>query len=123
MQIKVDIKGMGELVGKLNKLNQMMSVRVEEQVNETGKAIRKSAKARVPVDSGDLKKTISMKRSKDKLSATIGPQKGEWWKGIFIEFGTVDQAAQPYMSPAWEENKNGYMDGMKKAINKAVDES
>lgn len=126
MQIKVDIKGMDELVGKLNKMNQMMSVRVEEQVNETGKAIRKSAKARVPVDpvdGGDLKKTISMKRSKDKLSATIGPQKGEWWKGIFIEFGTVNQPAQPFMHPAWEENKNDYLNGMKKALGKVVDES
>lgn len=123
MQIKVDIKGMDELVGKLNKLNQMMSVRVEEQVNETGKAIRKSGKARVAVDSGALKKSIRMKRSKDRLSATIGPQGKGAWKAHFTEWGTVDQPAQPFMTPAWEENKNDYLNGMKKALGKAVDEA
>lgn len=114
---------MGELIGKLNRMNQMAAVRVEEQVNTSAKAIRKSARARVPVDTGDLKKTISLRRSKDRLSATIGPQKGEWWKGIFVELGTVDKPARPFMHPAWEENKNDYLNGMKKALGKAVDEA
>lgn len=123
MQIKVDIKGMDELVGKLNKMNQVMSVRVEEQVTKSGGKIRKSGKARVPVDSGELKKAIRMKRSKDRLSATIGPQGKGAWKAHFIEWGTVEQPAQPYMTPAWEENKNDYLNGMKKALGKAVDEA
>lgn len=123
MQIKVDIKGAGELIGKLNKMNQMAAVRVEEQVTKSGGKIRKSGKARVPVDSGALKKAIRMKRSKDRLSATIGPQGKGAWKAHFIEWGTVDQPAQPYMTPAYEENKNDYIEGMKKALNKAVDES
>jgi HK97 gp10 family phage protein len=123
LQIKVDIKGMDELVGKLNKMNQMAAVRVEEQVTKSGGKIRKSGKARVAVDSGELKKAIRMKRSKDRLSATIGPQGKGAWKAHFIEFGTVESSAQPFMTPAYEENKNDYIDGMKKALNKAVDES
>lgn len=123
MQIKVDIVGVDELIGKLNKMNQMMSVRVEEQVTKSGGKIRKSGKARVAVLSGDLKKSIRMKRSKDRLSATIGPQGKGAWKAHFIEWGTVDQPAQPFMTPAWEEEKNDYIKGMKKAIGKAVDES
>jgi HK97 gp10 family phage protein len=123
VQIKVDIKGMGELVGKLNKMNQMAAVRVSEQVVKSAGKIRKSGKARVAVLSGDLKKSIKAKYSKDKLSATIGPQGKGAWKAHFIEWGTVEHSAKPYMTPAYEENKNDYIDGMKKALGKAVDES
>lgn len=114
---------MNELVGRLNKLNQMAAVRVSEQVVKSAGKIRKSGKARVAVDSGALKKTIKAKYSKDKLSASIGPQGKGAWKAHFTEWGTVDHAAQPFMTPAWEENKNDYIEGMKKALNKAVDES
>lgn len=123
MQIKVDIKGMGELVGKLNKMNQMAAVRVEEQVKKSAGKIRKSMKARVRIDTGGLKKSIKAKYSKDKLSASIGPQGKGAWKAHFTEWGTVHSSAEPFATPAWEENKNDYIDGMKKALNKVVDEA
>lgn len=122
MQIKLSILGVGELIGKLNKMNQFAAVRVEEQVKKSANSIRKSGRARVAVDTGALKKAIRVKYSKDRLSATIGPQGKGAWKAHFIEFGTVEQPAQPFMSPAWEENKNDYIQGMRKALNKAVDE-
>lgn len=114
---------MDELVGKLNRMNQMAAARIENQINETAKAVRKSARARVPVLTGGLKRSIKIRRAKDRLSAVIGPQGKNAWRAHFTEFGTVNQSAQPYMAPAWEENKNGYMSGMKKALGKAVDES
>lgn len=122
---------MDELVGKLNKLNQMMSVRVDDHVKKTAQKIKKSARSRVAVDEGDLKKSIGMRRSKDGLSAVVGPfgkkgsttKYGVFWRAHFIEWGTVDQPAQPFMTPAYEENKSDYIEGMKKALNKAVDEA
>lgn len=122
MQIKVDIKGMDEIVGKLNKLNQMAAVRVEAQIKKSAGNIRKSMKSRVRVLSGDLKKSIKAKYSKDKLSASIGPQGKGAWKAHFEEWGTVNEAPSPFAAPAWEENKADYIDGMKKALKQAVDE-
>ena len=38
------------------------------------------------------------------IHVVIGPEKPEYW-GIFQEFGTHDQAAQPFMRPVFSETK------------------
>lgn len=71
--------------------------------------IEASAKSRVPVDTGTLRDNITAKVSRDGLSARIGVQGKKASKkayyGPFIEFGTVKTPAQPFMGPAFEENK------------------
>jgi len=121
--IKIDIKGMDELIGKVNRLNKLAEVRVADQVRKSANKIRKAAKVRVPVETGALKKSIRAKYSKDKLSAVIGPQGKVGWRAHFVEFGTTETQAQPYMVPAWEENRSDYIDGIKKALNQAVDQA
>lgn len=71
-------------------------------VRKTAKDIEATAKAKVPVDTGNLKGSIGtsdLRRvgQSGGLSVEIGPT-AEY--GEFVEFGTSRMAPQPYMGPA-----------------------
>jgi len=69
-------------------------------------AIQKEARQNVPVDSGTLKKAISVKKASRrntevghiKFSVYVKPKA---YYGSMVEFGTSKMAAQPYMRPAF----------------------
>ncbi len=58
--------------------------------------------------------------------AFVGPAAGSKRnaiKAIVQEFGSVKQAAQPYMRPAWEATKNAVLDGVKAALRTEIDKA
>lgn len=118
IRLKMDIVGMDEVIGKLNKLDVEARKGVRAQVRKSANAIRKGAQSRVPVDSGKLKRSIRARYSADGFTAEIAP--GLKWRAHFIEFGTVDRPATPYMTPAWEAEKQNYIAGIKKAIKDSI---
>lgn len=118
IRLKMDIVGMDEVIGKLNKLDVGARVSVRNQVRKSANAIRKGAQMRVPVDSGKLKKSIRSSFSSDGFTAEIAPRLR--YRAHFVEFGTVDQPAQPYMTPAWEAERQNYINGIKKAIKDSI---
>lgn len=66
---------------------------------ETGAAIIESeAKTRVPYDEGDLERSIETEIREDGLRATVGT---DLFYGKFVELGTEDTPAQPYLYPAF----------------------
>ncbi|MCY1547040.1 phage protein, HK97 gp10 family [compost metagenome] len=46
---------------------------------------------------------------------------GDTWYWRFLEFGTEQQAAQPFMRPALEENTDNVTETMAVELNKALD--
>lgn len=73
-------------------------------------ALVDEAKANVPVDTGDLKKSIGINRVKAPANSVIfavSPRRGKGlggWYAHFVEFGTSKQSAQPFMRPAYENS-------------------
>lgn len=70
-----------------------------------------------PVDDGDLKEGIAVttkrpKRSRksSEVEAYAGP--GRHPQAIFKEFGTFNQAPQPFVRPAWDGGKGELLDGI-----------
>lgn len=58
--------------------------------------------------------------------AYVGPKAGSKRnaiKAIVQEFGSVKQAAQPYMRPAWEATKTSVLDGIKDALRTEIDKA
>lgn len=67
-------------------------------VRKTAFLIEADAKVHCPVDTGALRASIQT-AVVDDLSAAVGTNQ-EY--AAFVEFGTVNQAAQPYFTPAVE---------------------
>ena len=77
----------------------------------TKAALDTSARAkmpgRVPRDTGNLAASITVSpASAATLTAEVGP---EAHYGRFVEEGTVNMAAQPYMSPSMDEAEPGFV--------------
>lgn len=69
---------------------------VSAVVKKTAFEIENEAKAMVPVDTGELWRSIRADTSQE-FSATIAPHTDY---DAYVEFGTIHMRAQPYMRPA-----------------------
>jgi HK97 gp10 family phage protein len=68
-------------------------------VSRAGFAIEAAGKAKAPVLTGTLRRSIHTVLSNGGATATVGPSVNY---GIFVEFGTRRMGARPYMRPAAE---------------------
>ena len=105
--------------------------------NTAKRALKKSAQIIadeaqniVPVDQGDLIDSIVVspkldsaqksRKTKGGVDMYVGPTV---YYGHFVEFGTVKQAAQPYLRPAWEANKQKVLDDLSTNLWKEIEKS
>lgn len=114
MAERIQVLGLRELGVAMQGLSDDMRTKVARQAVAAGAGVvRKAARDKAPVDSGNLKASLIMKRVKD-TSLTeeyiVTPRKGKTRDGKdayyarFVEFGTVQAPAQPFMRPALEDN-------------------
>ena len=77
---------------------------LSQVMKRSGLRVERSARDKAPVDTGMLRDSVSTK-----------PLNGDWKSGAVVftpveyamyqEFGTVKMRAQPFMRPAFDENK------------------
>lgn len=125
MAESVQIKGLRELGARMRSLSADMAGKVARQATASGASVaRKTIKARVPVDTGNLRAAVVMKRvrgsalteeyvvavRKGKRRDVTAAKKGEGKLGKdayyahMVEFGTVKMPAQPFVRPGFEES-------------------
>lgn len=107
------MRGGEDLLRRLVRLAKFPSrATAERMVLEGAQIIVEEARRLVPVRSGRLRDSITAQageasgaavgaRSRG-VSVSIGPSLPKGWYGHFIEFGTVDTPAQPFMRPAFD---------------------
>ena len=96
-----------------NKLPQVATGLHAGAVAEVAKAahdIEAAAKAKVPVRTATLQRSIHTVISAGGLTATVGPSVDY---GAYVEFGTRHMGARPYMRPAAEAVYPRFTDAMK----------
>lgn len=71
---------------------------LERGLAGSAKVINSKAKALAPVDTGRLRSSIKDVVNNKELEAIIGTNV-EY--SVFVEFGTINQMAQPYLRPAF----------------------
>jgi HK97 gp10 family phage protein len=82
--------------------------RLMEDVEERGaEAVKRDAKARVAVLTGNLRNRIHTDRQVEGTYVLGGDK--EAWYGHLVEFGTTHSAAQPFLVPALEENRDNIL--------------
>jgi len=127
--VNVEIKGVKELLHSLKQFPQNIQKNVITGAIRAGcKPIVNSAKSYVPVDSGNLKKSIGIvkrkSRDKTKIRFSVTPRRKGKYDGFYahiVEFGTSKMAAQPFMRPAYESQDNESIDEVKKYMAKRID--
>lgn len=95
----IHVKGAKELEALLKKLPGKVAKRVVNNGLRAGaRLIRDEAKAKVPVNTGKLRDSITVATVKGKVKVGFKPPESR--RAHLTEFGTEFQPAQPFMRPA-----------------------
>jgi HK97 gp10 family phage protein len=120
MSEEVTVTGLNELSAKLRELTPNLVKRaLIDSLRQSGEVFRDALEEYAPVGpppdphSGQLaesmKIVVKLDILKDQGIARIGPTQDAFW-GRFSEFGTVHEAAKPWMRPAYDAVKNDALD-------------
>ncbi|HJV73167.1 MAG TPA: HK97-gp10 family putative phage morphogenesis protein [Noviherbaspirillum sp.] len=119
------LSGFRELAAAMRELPERVARNTLRRATSSAAAIiRNEARAKAPVDTGEMRRDIQIKRERDtkgemsakysvfvrsgKKSRLSGKSRdvqkdSYYWR--FVEFGTAKMAAQPFMRPAFETKK------------------
>ena len=136
--ITVKVDGLADLGARMKGLSEAVNNRIARAATAAGAVVlRNSAQQKVPVDTGNLKKNVIVKRlpkgesnltsehivtvRKGKLTAK---QKGSGLKdayyGQFVEFGTAKMPARSFLRKAYDEDKQKAVEAIKDRIEKRL---
>jgi len=107
VSVKFDVRKLNK---KLKQLESKLEKKIIRQALRAGaKVVAKEAKQLAPVDTGELKSKIkvwALKRSRKKIGVLVGTSAkeytGDQFYAAFIEYGTKDMPAKPFLGPAAE---------------------
>jgi len=111
MAINVYMEGMEDILGDLRKAEREARHVAVNVLREQAKTVRDDARTRVPVDTGALQRSIRYSVSKKNVAASIhaGGKKvngTDTFYAQFIEFGTKNKPARPFLYPAGRAHEN-----------------
>lgn len=109
MAVEVKFEGMDELIKAVEALGQKGSRIENEALREAGTYLAEEMKKEAPVRTGELRDSIKCSNVKTKQGqkyVEVGPDETTNWRAKFIEFGTIHIKPNPFMSRAYEKNKN-----------------
>lgn len=103
------VLGLDKIMGQLGQIQAGMESKIDRAVQGAGIDCNKYAKQACPVDTGRLRSSIQYENKglyKCICETTV-------YYAIFQEFGTYKMAAQPFMTPAYEQAKEELMAKLK----------
>lgn len=135
----VQLRGFRELERALSELPKATGKNVLRRVARGAlQPMAEKARGLAPKDKGDLAASIQVSERRTKRVARInrfdkntgvemamGPVSGDAVLNYatFVEFGTIDTAAKPYMRPAFDSGKNGMLDYVVTNLGREIDKA
>ena len=110
--MSVTIQGADKVAANMQKAAEAIEKAVGDAVREAAMMIERDAKIRVPVDTARLRNSIAAEELR-LLLFEVGTNVG--YAG-YVEFGTRNVAAQPYLGPAVEVARAQYPDLIKEGV-------
>lgn len=107
----VKLIGFEKLDAKLTK-NMDLS-KVKATVKKNGVQLQKTAQKNAPIDTGNLRQKITLEITDGGKTAEV-ESTAEY--GAYVELGTRFMKAQPYLKPAFEEQKEKFKADMKELV-------
>lgn len=108
---KIKIVGIEKLQKKLK--DNVRLDDVKKVVRHNGAEMQTKAQQNAPVDTGTLKRSIGLEITASGMNAEVEP-KAEY--GPYVELGTRFMKAQPYLKPAFNEQKGKFEKDMQKLV-------
>lgn len=137
-----NLTGFKELAEKLKKLGPKVAKNgLRRAVSKGAAVVRNSARKRAPVDTGEMRRDIQIKRKRDvqgsgnfaaiyevfvrsgKKSRLAGKKRdiqrdSFYWK--FVEFGAEKMPARPFLRPAFEGDKEAAIEVIGESLNETI---
>ncbi|PZR55226.1 hypothetical protein DNL40_02325 [Xylanimonas oleitrophica] len=112
-----DVRGIRRMSTDLRQAGQKAGPIVELVVRKATLDVERDAKTGVPVDTGNLRATISsdVQATAGSVSGEVGPTANY---GLFVELGTSKMAPQPYMGPALDRNAPAFEQAMAQIVDR-----
>lgn len=107
----VKIIGIEKIQKKLRQNVQMADVK--KVVRHNGAEMQVKAQQNAPVDTGTLKRSIGIEITDGGMTAEVEPTADY---APYVELGTRFMEAQPYLGPAFNEQKEKFKKDMKKLV-------
>lgn len=152
MKFKTRIEGLRELQAALQQLPKATSRNVlKRTLTGMAELFVREAQPRAPEDTGVLKESVDMSQkltrrqrapstrikmadgtyrseAKTTVEMFVGPsakggQRAPPPSGVLQEFGTANQAPQPFMRPAWDLKKNDALEMAKRELAEQIDKA
>lgn len=84
-----------------------------------GARVERDAKIAAPVDTGYLRNSISARITGNANTSTATVSAGANY-GAYVEFGTSRMSPQPYMIPAFDRNKQPFIQALQQLVDGAL---
>ena len=115
--MSVRVEGMPELRSALRRVSVAAERSTRSSVKRTAEAVEADARARAPRRTGELANSITHEIDPDGLNATIGTN---LWRAHFAEFGTRHSPEQPFLFPALEANRGGFIARLRREVGRSI---
>ena len=122
-KVKAEVEGAEEIIKLLKEMGQNAENVLSKAAEAGGRIALSDAIRRCPVGkTGNLKSNLHLETGKStqyKADARVLPGKEEYY-GTFVELGTKNQPAQPFLRPAVDENKEKISEKVTSELSRAV---
>ena len=110
-------EGVREFNRALNNLSTFRE-KAKEIVAKNGAEMQQKTQEYAPVDTGYLKRNVSLTISSDGNSATVESKTGEGKDNyaVYQEFGTRFQSGTPHVKPAFDQQKEKFKEDFKRMV-------
>lgn len=118
MKFSVSIDGVDGLFNKLTRLSEV-TAKAQTVVRENGGQMQESTQRYAPVDTGHLKREVSLNLTDNDLTAVVESRaiasNGHNY-AFYQEFGTRYQSGTPHVGPAFHDQKPIFLTDIKNIL-------
>ncbi|MCT0038683.1 MULTISPECIES: HK97-gp10 family putative phage morphogenesis protein [Lactococcus] len=111
MKSSLSFKGIDQLVKHLDKAASLKGV--QQVVKSNTSNMTANMQKLVPVDTGYMKRSIKMELTEGGFSGQAGPHTDY---SAYVEYGTRFQSAQPFVKPAYNEQKGLFIKDLERLL-------
>ncbi|MDT2914127.1 HK97 gp10 family phage protein [Lactococcus lactis] len=111
MKSSLSIKGIDQLVKHLDKAASLNDV--QQVVKSNTSKMTANMQNLVPVDTGNMKRSIKMEITDGGFSGQAGPHTDY---SAYVEYGTRFQTAQPFVKPSFDVQKGVFIKDLERLL-------